>query len=106
MASNITIITRDEIINNEDLYNSEIILENKSNINRVIKIEIGTKIEVRDFVLKQLMDEPFVKEKFKLNIKRINRWWYSVYFDEICNHDCETLVFGEDKYCSKCKEKV
>jgi hypothetical protein len=72
----------------------------------LVPIEKGLKIKVMEQKLKELQEEPYIKDNFKLNIKRLNRWWYSVYFDEICNHDCEYLIFSENKFCSKCKVKL
>lgn len=48
----------------------------------VIKVEVGLKVKVRDTVLKQLQEEKYIQDNFKLNILRLNRWWYSVYFDK------------------------
>lgn len=72
---------------------------------KAVKVEKGLKVDVRDYILKQWQEEPYIKENFKLNIKRLNRWWYSVYFDDICNHDGEPLVFndGINEFCSKCR---
>lgn len=51
--------------------------------NRVpsIKLEVGLKIECRDTVYQNLLQEKYIQDNFKLNVKRLNRWWYSVYFD-------------------------
>lgn len=49
---------------------------------RVIEVKAGLKVEVRDNVLKEIQAEEYIEENFKLNIKRLNRWWYSVYFDK------------------------
>lgn len=49
---------------------------------RVIPLEVGLKIEIRDSTLEDLKNTPYIQENFKLKIKRLNRWWYSVYFDE------------------------
>lgn len=45
-------------------------------------MKAGLKVEVRDNALKEIQAEEYIKENFKLNIKRLNRWWYSVYFDK------------------------
>lgn len=73
---------------------------------RLIPIEVGLKISIRDFVLDKLQSDQNIQSKFKLNIKRINRWWYSVYFDKLCSHDAEKLIFGDDIYCSDCRVKL
>lgn len=72
----------------------------------VVPLKVGTKIECRDFILEKIKNEPFIQDNFKLNVKRLNRWWYSVYFAEICNHNYDILDFGESKYCSHCKERI
>lgn len=53
----------------------------ESNELRSVKVKVGLGIKCRDFVLKELQDQEYIKENFKLNIRRLNRWWYSVYFD-------------------------
>jgi hypothetical protein len=80
--------------------------EINDNMARVIPLEVGSKIECRDFMLEKIVNQPIVQNNFKLRIKRLNRWWYSVYFDKICKHKCEPLIFGEDKFCSDCREKL
>ena len=71
-----------------------------------VLIEVGLKVSVRDCVLSNLKDNPYILQNFKLNIKRINRWWYSVYFDKICKHDAETLTISDVVFCSACKVKL
>ena len=39
------------------------------------------KFEVRDYYLEELKTNKIIQDNFNLNIKRLNRWWYSVYFD-------------------------
>ena len=46
----------------------------------VVRIEHGLNVTVRDFVLKKLQEDQKIQEGFTLNIKRLNRWWYSVHF--------------------------
>ena len=48
----------------------------------IVEIKEGLKIKVRDFILKEIQEEEYIKENFKLNIRRLNRWWYSIYFDK------------------------
>lgn len=48
---------------------------------RLYKIEVGLKFNCRDYVLIELQDNHYIQQNFKLNIKRLNRWWYSVYVD-------------------------
>lgn len=47
-----------------------------------IKIKEGLNIEVREDIYEELKNDPDIQEKFKLNVKRLNRWWYSIYFDK------------------------
>lgn len=48
----------------------------------LIELEVGLKIECREEVLNKLKCERYIQDNFQLNIKRLNRWWYSVYFAE------------------------
>ncbi len=48
----------------------------------VVEISVGLMLRVRDFVLKEMQENEYIKENFKLNIRRYNRWWYGVYFDK------------------------
>jgi hypothetical protein len=47
-----------------------------------IKIEEGLKIEARESIYESLKNNPYIQNNFKLNVKRLNRWWYSIYFDK------------------------
>lgn len=40
-----------------------------------------SKLKVRDYYLEKLKNNNFIQDNFNLNIVRLNRWWYSVYFD-------------------------
>ena len=60
----------------------EVFVLNDSNEKKIVKIQVGLKITTRDFILKELQENEYIRENFKLNIKRLNRWWYSVYFDK------------------------
>lgn len=51
-----------------------------SNEIRGVMLRHGMRLSVRDFVLENLVKEDYVLKNFRLNIKRKNRWWYSVYF--------------------------
>lgn len=48
----------------------------------VAKLEVGLKIECRDYIYQSLLQQKYIQDNFKLNVKRLNRWWYSVYFDK------------------------
>ena len=45
-----------------------------------VKIEDGLKICVREDLMKQTISENELSKKFDFNIKRINRWYWSIYF--------------------------
>lgn len=45
-----------------------------------MELKDGAKAEVRDYILKEFESNLYIQENYKLNIKRLNRWWYSVYF--------------------------
>ena len=47
-----------------------------------IPLHVGLNIEVREDIYEELKNDPDIQEKFKLNVKRLNRWWYSIYFDK------------------------
>jgi hypothetical protein len=42
----------------------------------------GLKLEVRESIYEKIKDEPYIQENFKLNVRRLNRWWYSIYFEK------------------------
>ena len=46
-----------------------------------VKLEHGLQLKVREDILNQFRLDPYIQVNFNLNIKRLNRWWYSVYFD-------------------------
>ncbi len=54
----------------------------RSDIIRAVELKVGLKIRCRDYMLAKIKNETYIQENFKLNIKRLNRWWYSVYFAE------------------------
>lgn len=60
----------------------KIVYDPHDNRVRAIEITVGLKIMVRDFILENLKNDPYIINNYKLNVKRLNRWWYSVYFDE------------------------
>jgi hypothetical protein len=47
----------------------------------VVPLVVGTKIECNEDILNRLRDEPYISNNFKLNIKKLDDSWYSVYFD-------------------------
>lgn len=66
-----------------------------NNYPQVIRIRDGIKITMRDYVYKSILESietTDIQSKFKLNVKRLNRWWYSVYFDELEGEPNETIT--------------
>ena len=47
---------------------------------RAVEIREGLKIKCKEDLLNLLKNDPYIIMNFVLNIKRLNRWWYSVYF--------------------------
>lgn len=47
---------------------------------RAVEIKDGLKIRCKEDLLSILEKDSYVVMNFELNIKRLNRWWYSVYF--------------------------
>lgn len=60
----------------------ELFVIDGNNEKKIVEIKKGLKVDVDENVLKQIQDEKYITDNFKLNIKRINRWLYSVYFDK------------------------
>jgi len=60
----------------------ELYVRDETNKPKVVEVKHGLKLEIRDSLLKIIQEEEYIKNNFKLNIRRINRWWYSVYFDK------------------------
>lgn len=61
-------------------YEADYIYANKDNA-QVVCIEYGLKVRVNKEGLELLQSSKEIADKYKLNIKRLNRWYYSVYFD-------------------------
>jgi len=56
-----------------------------NNYQKIVPLEIGLKLTVNKEFLETLELNEYIKSNFKLNIKRLNRWYWSIYFDE--KHD-------------------
>ena len=54
-----------------------------NDFSQCVPIKVGLKIRVDQQMLDKLQSDDYIQSKFKLNVKRLNRWWYSVYFDEL-----------------------
>ena len=49
------------------------------------RLQVGLEVKVRENVLNRIKNNTYIQENFKLNIKKLNRWSYSIYFDELPN---------------------
>ncbi len=47
-----------------------------------IRIEDSLKIDVKESVYESLKNDSCLQENFNLKVKRLNRWWYSIYFEK------------------------
>ena len=47
---------------------------------RAVEIREDLKIKCKEDLLNLLKNDTYIIMNFVLNIKRLNRWWYSVYF--------------------------
>lgn len=45
-----------------------------------ITLQHGIKIMVRDSIYQSIINDKSVMDKYILKTKRLNRWWYSIYF--------------------------
>jgi len=55
--------------------------DKNNNIKYAVPITHGLKVEMRDYIYEEIINNQWINENFKLNVKRMNRWWYSVYFE-------------------------
>ena len=49
----------------------------------VTKIKNGTNIMVRENIYKELIGNEELQKDFQLNIKRLSRWYWSIYFKSL-----------------------
>jgi hypothetical protein len=42
------------------------------------------RFKMRDTILEEYKNDPKITKVFKLNIKRLNRWWYDVQLEKKC----------------------
>ncbi len=54
-----------------------------SNMIYAVPLQVGLKVKAREDALNKIKNEIYIQKNFKLNIKRLNRWWYSIYFDKL-----------------------
>ena len=73
---------------------------------RVVEVKHGLKIDIREDVLKQLQNNIYIQNNFQLNIKRRNRWWFSVYFQGICKSNIEYSKCSSREYGYECNTCV
>jgi hypothetical protein len=62
------------------LHNTNEIVVQENHLYPAIEIRDGLKIEVKERVVNELLEHKELNEEFQLNIKRKNRWYWSVYF--------------------------
>lgn len=48
-----------------------------------VPLKVGLKVRVNQQMLSELQSSEYINQKFTLEIKRLNRWYWSVYFDEL-----------------------
>jgi hypothetical protein len=65
---------------NDYLY-ADYIYHNKD-YSQCVPVKVGLKVRVNEEHLKILQEDEYINQNFNLNIKRLNRWYWSVYFDE------------------------
>jgi len=58
-------------------------LNDGKDIYPVVKIEHGLKILCKEDLMNNLLSNNELKKEFQLNIKRKNRWYWSIYFKKI-----------------------
>ena len=46
-----------------------------------MKVEVGTKVVVRDFIYNEIIKNEYINNNFILKAKRLNRWYYDIYFN-------------------------
>jgi hypothetical protein len=47
-----------------------------------IPLQHGLKLEIKEDTLNNIQKEQYIKDNYNLHIKRLNRWWYSVFFEK------------------------
>ena len=60
--------------------NTFVYCDKQNNEMRAVPIENGLKIDVRDIIYNELKNNKIITDNFLLNVKRLNRWWYNIYF--------------------------
>ena len=55
--------------------------DKSNNIRYSVQITHGLTVEVRDYIYDEIVNDKWVNDNFKLNVTRMNRWWYKVYFE-------------------------
>lgn len=57
-------------------------IHEKNNKMYAVKLEVGLKVEVNESVLNTIKSNSYIQNNFSLNIKRLNRYKWSIYFDK------------------------
>jgi len=68
----------DKILYNADCVHKD---DDTDKLTHVLKIEKGLKIRINKVNYEKLINNQWINNNFKLNIKRLSRWYWSVYFD-------------------------
>jgi len=63
-------------------YIADQVMKDGGSFVRCHPIEHLTKVRCREDTINEFKNNAMVTDKFKLNIKRINRWWWSIAFVE------------------------
>lgn len=63
-----------------DYFYADYIYHNKDYA-QCVPVKVGLKVRVNESHLKELQLNEYIQSNFKLNIHRLNRWYWSVHFD-------------------------
>ena len=63
-----------------DYFHADYIYHNKD-YEQCVPLKVGLKVRVNEQHLLELQSSEYIQSNFTMNIKRLNRWYWSVYFD-------------------------
>ena len=63
-----------------DYFHADYIYHNKD-YGKCVPLKVGLKVRVNEQDLLELQSSEYIQSNFTMNIKRLNRWYWSVYFD-------------------------
>jgi hypothetical protein len=64
-----------------DYFHADYVYHNKDYA-QCVPLKVGLKVRVNEQHLLELQSSEYIQSNFKMNIKRLNRWYWSVYFDK------------------------